>query len=588
MVSRVSHDHQRKPPLEPVATVAFVSYLVLTFCFWGAFVGERGLPAETGFIELSQIRPGIEGFTYPYNPARRFMSLSFHLGYLLTSGSYLGLHLVFGGLILLTGLLSFAIVVRLLPESLLGAYLVGCLVVTYGADQGANWAGYVVQRQTIVFALAAVWLWLEGRRRGHPVLAALAAGAQFLSLWTYEASLPALLAVPLLLWRHRSDRRRLAVWVGAWLLVPVFKAGSLIYSHWILHEPSYEASVLASRLSASAMAHNLGALLTRGLCFWTWPNLTAALGCQDWALRRIAPPLLAGAAAMAAGALVVRRLAGPAMWNNKPRTLTAGLGFLVLSYVSFMALAQVAFIRTQLVSALPAAVVLTGAWMWLDAVCRLRGALLLALSTVVAGHGLSAGLLEQLGLSHDWAGYRKVMMGIVDAAPCVEDNTLIVLVDVPPRISYSYCATDAPFDPFRDVLWFNSGLQVMYPGVRLVGLYYRSDGSASESIRFQFGAEGARLVHAGVGVEGTQFGYDQMIAMRFDANQGAVLLDKFPQTLAPGSVADGRYRPGARISCSTAPEMTRRRLATLARPAPARLVGFRDTMGGPSCLAFDR
>jgi len=179
---------------------------------------------------------------------------------------------------------------------------------------------------------------------------------------------------------------------------------------------------------------------------------------------------------------------------------------------------------------------------------------------VTAGFGLTSGTLQQLGLRHDWLGYRNIMKGIVQTAPCLKDGTLVVLVDVPARISYSLCRTDPPFDPFRDVIWFNSGLRVVYPNTTLVGIYYRTDGSASESIRYKFAAAGAALDHAGVGVGGDHFDYAHMVAFRYDSTRGAVLLDTFPEALLAGAVVPAGYRPRERISCAVPPALVQHRL----------------------------
>ena len=549
-----------------LGSLVFGSYVLLTILFWGVYVGERGLPGETGFIELSQLRPGLKGFIYPYDASRQFMSFSFHLAYLLSNGSYLSLHILFGTWILLTGILAYLIIRRLNATPAIIAFLVGALAITFGADQGANWAAYVVQRQTVVFALLAVWLLLVGWDRRAPWLLLLAATFQYLSLWTYEGCLPALLAVPILLYRPRVAKTRLFSYSAAWSVIPIAKLSSLVYDNWILRQQSYEARVLANRPSALHLGHMLTFYLTKGLAFWEWPAMGyqgPALNCGPDTLRKIEAPVIAGVLVVLAASLLIRLLEGP---NALPpgmkslRMALVALPFLALAYTVFIFLQAPSLLRTQMVSAVPAAVVITGVFAWLDSVMRTRGVFLVLAAALVAGCGLASGLLQQLDLSQQWAVYRKIMRAIVEAVPCVKDDTLIVLVQVPTRMSYSLCANDPPSDPFRDVMWFNSGLQVLYPNTRLVGLYYRSDGSSSDSIRFKFGAAGAALDHAGIGLEGDRFDYAHMVALRYDENRGAVLLGDFPSASVPGASDAGNYQPRQRIACSTPPADVRHRL----------------------------
>ena len=96
-----------------ISWIAAAVYAALAFVFWGRFVLERGLHAETVWIELSQARPGWAGFLYPYDASRRFMSLPFHAAYLMSDGSYLTMHLLYGAFVFLTGWLTWLLVNRI-------------------------------------------------------------------------------------------------------------------------------------------------------------------------------------------------------------------------------------------------------------------------------------------------------------------------------------------------------------------------------------------------------------------------------------------------------------------------------------------
>ena len=113
-------------------------YAVLTWVFWGVYVLERGAHAETGFIILSQQRPGWAGFIYPHDSSRPLMSLLFHAAYLLGDGSYLSLHIAYGACIFLTGLLTYLLVRAVVPVHAWMAFLAGAIALAHGGDLSMN------------------------------------------------------------------------------------------------------------------------------------------------------------------------------------------------------------------------------------------------------------------------------------------------------------------------------------------------------------------------------------------------------------------------------------------------------------------
>jgi hypothetical protein len=551
-------------------SVVSLSYLLLTVAYWGWFVFGRGLPSETGMVALSQTRPWLDGFTYP-DSSRMWMSASWQVAYLLFGGSYFGLHLVLGIYVFLTGILTYA-VVRQFQLGLLGAFIAGAIALANGADQGTNWLGFLGQRQSICALLLAILLVVAAcRRSGYAsavVLGLIAGLLLYFALWTYEAVLPLAFGVPLLI-AVCARGRKLALWGALWLVLPLINVWMMAQRYFVAGEQSYQTRVLASAgLSLPDMLGNFAQLVTNGLEFWTWPAqfLPDSVGCEPVVAASVVPPVLLASAGFLGSGLVIQR--GE---NSRPRVsallwaLLIGCIFLSLSYAIFVPLTSASW-RTQLFSAPPIAIIAAALILLCTrAMGRAGSYVALAAGAVIVASGVSSGGLEQLQLQHDWLGYRQVMSSIVRTAPQLEDNSMVLLVDVPSRQSYSVCPNDPPFDPFRDVLWFDNGLQVLYPGTKLVGVYYRSDGSTSDSIRYQFNASGADMVKAGVSVASEHFSYAQMLAFRYDPATGATLLDQIPFVSIPDSdvrtapVAT-EYNPSTRIRPGRIPMEARLRL----------------------------
>lgn len=553
-----------------LASIVVGVYLVLTLVFWGSFVLERGLPGETGFIELSQNRPGLEGFVYPFDSSRRWMSASFHLAYLISDGSYFTLHLIFGIYIFLTGGLTYAILRRLGMDRLL-AFVAGAMALTHGADRGINWIGFIVQRQAIVLLLAAILLVMAAARAKRPsAVASLIVGsaaALYVSLWTYEAVLPLSLAVPLLLWRVAKGRGWM-LWSAGWLILPLINGAVIARRYFLLGEQSYQSRLLSNAgVSLAGMMQNLTILIRDGLSFWMWPvrYAAAASGCEGEILWTMAPGLVLGLVVFAAAGVAVGRTQ---LSSTEPRRLVAAAviagTFLLLSYSVFPPVTSDAW-RTQLFAAPPAAVLLAIVFRYLGSLVGRPLALTLPAAALVVASGLASGQLDQLNLRQHWAAYRHAMGAMVNVAPRIGDNSLVLLVDLPTRLSYSLCPIQDPFDPFADVMWFNSALQVLYPDTKLVGIYYRNDGSTSDSIRFTFDEYGAHFLRSGIGVEGREFAYNQIIAFRFDQVEGVVLAKEFSRELLPttdvaSSAIGTGYNPFGRILPGPAPSETRKKL----------------------------
>jgi hypothetical protein len=567
--SEILGDGRWRAPGSRVTWLVVICYAVLTWTFWGAFVLDRGLHADTIYIELSQTRPGWAGFLYPYDSTRIFMSLPFHLAYWLSDGSYLSLNVVFGALVFLTGFLVYALLKTLLPRAELLCFIAGAIALTLGADRFGNLVSINMVRQAVVCTLLAMLLFRIAWQRGWWLLFIPIAAAQVISLWSYEAGLPIMLLGPLLILGSGAPWRRIAVWSGGWLLVPSISIGLIFYRYLISDGASYQSASIAREWSVGEIVTRLFGFINQGVGFWNWaPGWESTYKDCVGEIRDIsALPLIIGVVAFAVCARLIvyeEREDVPAAW---PRVLLGGLLFIVAGYAAFLALApdRVAPAwRTQFFAAAPVGLLWATAIVIADRVLRGRGLIAVAIATFVVGAGLYAGLLGQLEQNARWAPYRKTMAAIVAAAPNVKDGTMIVLVGTPSTPFSSICPTPAvPNPPFEDNLWFNSGLKVLYPKTKIVGVFWDDKMRERGAIFYRFDENGARIEREAVTVDGKYFGFDQMIAFAYDRNSGAVLLPKFPTDKVPGTAhaAAYDYDPLDRILKGPAPAAALRKLA---------------------------
>lgn len=562
----IPSDNSSVPSRFRFTPIVLASYALLTTVFWGTFVFDRGLHADTIYIELSQSRPGLEGFLYPYDATRRFMMVPFHLAYLLSDGSYLSLHVVYGIFVWLTGVLTYALVRVCCPDARLVAVLAGAIAVTFGADPYSNLVAVIMVRQAVVAVLAAAVLLAVGWRERRFLYLIPIAAAQGLSLWTYEAGFLMLLAMPLLVYRRGTSWQRFFLWTAGCWAVPATLLVSLWYRYLVQGEASYQSRQLTGEVTIPVLAHKLWTLMQRGLEFWHWPDMWVGpvLGCTEQIRSLITTPLVVGilAALGLAGWVVYRRQASDtgktASW-----LLLGGLLFMALSYGPYLALAgpEAPGFRTQFFATPAAAITLASAAMLIDRAVRARGAVCAVLGCIVVGFGLHSGLMSQLEQSARWRPYRDAMRQIVAAAPRLRDDTMILLVNATNGYFHTMCDGGVSNPAFEDTLWFNSGLQVLYPNTRLFATFWRQDGSTSPTFEVTFNEKGARVVKAPVSIEGTRFAYDQMLVFEQDPARGIVPLTVFPADRIAGASPTTVYNAASRILPGSPPRETMRKLA---------------------------
>jgi hypothetical protein len=545
------------------------AYAALAFVFWGRFVLERGLHAETVWIELSQARPGWAGFLYPYDANRRFMSLPFHAAYLLSDGSYLTLHLLYGAFVFLTGWLTWLLVKRLLPQAPLVAFLAGAIALVHGADQSTLTTPMIVVRQAVVAMVAALLLLRIGWDRRWRWLLLPIGVLQAISLWTYEPGLLMLGFGPVLIWQGSRAWRPWIAWTAAWLVVPAYMIYALVDRYLIQGQTSYQSRQIEQAIDVGKAVTGLARLVYDGVVFWKWPTFwqqTQMNGCETEIMTRITPALAAGVTLF-----IVSGLACIALWRraaagiseNVPwiRALAIATAFLAFAYLPFLALGEVGGWRTQFYAAPPAAVLMALVLVGVDRIVRARGFFGVSVAAAVVCAGLFVGLVAQLEMGYRWRIHRHVMKGIVDAAPRLKDDTFVALTNLPTKWPYAICDAAPPVDPFLDTMWFNSALQVLYPNTRLVGIYWREDRTSPGAIQYRFSDAGVSLVKTSIEVEGKAFGYDQVVVFRYEPATGTRMLETVPVNEIPDAVASPAYVPSARVLPGSAPVETMRKLA---------------------------
>lgn len=533
-----------------------LSYGLLAAIFTGAFVTERGLVGETIWVELSAARPGWEGFLYPYDPSRRLLSVPFHLAYLISDRSYLPLHVINGVFLWLTGLLTCLIVRMLVPGHAFLAFCAGAIALTHGADRTIGMVALVQVRQSVVATLVAVLCLVVGWKQQRQRWLVPAGAAQATALWTYEPALP-VLATALVLLVHRPVQwRRVGPWAIGWLAVPFLYVATLFERYVVSGESSYQASRVVSRSLVETLGLAL-ALPVDGILFPQWPVgwwTTVADGCQDLVASRLWIPVAIGAATFCVTAALARL---PGRKHDASTTLswlgTAAV-MLLAAYAPYLFVGNVVapnlppgYWRVHYYAAPVIGFVLATLAAFVGSRGGLRGkAVALIFSALVVATGLSCGLLAQMQEERRWNEYRRVLLGILDAAPRVKDDTFVALLGMPATRTTSLCLATPPADPFFDTMWFNSALQLLYPGTRVAGSYWREDGSTSGAVRYAFTDEGVVLERTEVTVEGERFRYDQVLAFEFDPNAGVRLLTTLPTGLVPGSL-NGVYTPSTRV-----------------------------------------
>jgi hypothetical protein len=554
--------------LERGALAASV-YAAMVLIMWGAYNVFSGFPYETFFPYFSETHPGIAGLYYAADLLRVYENHFYHLGFVLSEilgvrGSYVPYQIVYASLWWARGLLVFLLIRRFLPDRALIAYVAGGLVLVHSADGALQWVGQMNQFGFIFWMLSAflaLTLALETRWYFSIPLVVLAAILEHRSLWSYESQILLILLFPLLLILHpRRTWRKLLPLAAVWYTVPA-QYIRLTVERYASSQHTYQQSVARKVWSTASIVSDWWFNASFSLEFWKWSRsqLLAARGPEIWLSLALTAVFLCG------GIATARLWPGPQDgmagadrrgrdWKTLSWFLACGLGVLLLSFPVYLVLDVARNLwRTQMLSGMGAGMVLTALAALAASMVprpRWRAAVFLCLAAVVAFFGSVSAI--QKGAFHRaiWEKHRAAVREILEAAPSVKPNTVVVLTDIP---------KEGGRDPFGDGMWYDMTLRLAYIDTDVSGIYLYSDGSRPTGDNLVL--HGDRWTWNGLANQPLvkNATVAQTVVVRYVPGGKGQLETSFPQALCgPDCSAAGEYRPENMIAGPIAPRTVRR------------------------------
>lgn len=514
-------------------------------------VGARGPFSETVYFEIALGREGGSGWLYPYDDARALMMLPYKLATTIDASSYWPFQFIQFALLALLGVLVAAFVAIAWDLSPRIAAIAGSVTVVFGGDLSGAFSGMVIVRQTMVFWLGAlVLLALASRLRWW--IAVFAIPLELAASFTYDPVLIALAVSPLLILAVRR-----VPWAAlvAWYFPVAGIAAWQVWRYAIEATTSYQSEQLAT-VPFWTIIGRLGRLLATALIPIAWPaQWTSTFDATD------AGEVLAlvgwGVAAVALGigcAVLLRGRRGPTI--RRPVWAWGATAILLLACIAPYLVIRQPFVppgigypegpwRSLLLAAVPVAL---AAGLLADALSR-RRAWQTALVIGLLGCGVTAGVAAQISDQARWDDYVSILGSVKRLAPSLRPGTLVVLEGVPHASLCRRCG-DAPAggtDPFTSSIWFNSGLQLAYPGVGVVGTYRDPSGGWAPDTKVVAAPSGVRIPYVNVGVASTRFAPDQVLVV--DWSRGHPRIET-------GRVAGWPFRVSARAISTTCDHAT--------------------------------
>ena len=486
--------------------------------------GSRGPWSETVYFELALDRVGPSSWLYPYDEARILMMLPYKLAVTITSDSYWAFQGIQFALLAAIGVLVFAIMRVAWRVPVRAAASAGVVAVVFGGDLSGAFSGMVIVRQAMAFWLIALLLFAIAARRSWAI-ALLAIPFELAAMFTYDPVIVVLAASPaILLIAGFRPIRALVAWY-----VPI--AVVVAWQVW-----RYAFSSVSSYQSEQLAAQSLFEVIAR-IGHLSWLALTPAAWVGQWAqafpvgdvggtLAILGWCLVAATLAIA----LVRLLPGDrAVGAVSPHWGLLGAALIGLAAIGpYLAIAS-AFSgplypqgawRSLLLAAVPLAMVSGIMVMRLEGRVRLQATLLVTLVVAGAAGGTAAQLHEQA----IWDNYVETYRKIAALVPATRPGTLVV-VDGMPRPSE--CARCSPGDSrssgaFTSSIWFNSGLQLLYPGEGVVGTYIDASGQWAPDMTIDLDPSGANITYANVGVSKTRFAPSDVLVIDWRGGQPAI------------------------------------------------------------------
>lgn len=400
--------------------------------------------------------------------------------------------------------------------------------------------------------MAAVALFVAGWAASRPALAVAGAAVAALTTLGVEGALPVLAAAPVVAWAAappgRAGRRRLLRWAAAWEVALTAAALPLLLT---LARPG-AASYQTSALGLDAHPGRLLQRVLRQFRDHLWPLVSSPLA------ELAVPAVAAAVVVFLLSSLLMARAARPAQDEESRRgptalmsvgALLAALGWVALSLSPSVRTAA----RAQILSAPGVALLIAGAF---EAVSRLLPARVRGASVVLAGAwmvavgaGRTAAMQREWDAASYWPAQRAVLLELTRAAPLLEPNTLVVLLD--------------EAQAFPATFTFHHAVRYLYgEGVR---------GHVWRAHEFLYPA---RFGPSGVSVEPwpvirdawrsppTHHRFDELLVARVRGDGRLVVEESWPRDLPPLPPGAG-YAPRNRVRQGPAPPA--RRILRLAR-----------------------
>jgi hypothetical protein len=465
------------------ATIVLAASILVVIGLWGIFGLFTGFSVETVVVYQSDIAQGIRGFIYWADPLRKFLSLFYHLSYILGSsvgdrGSYVPYQLVYGSLWVLRSLLTYLIVMRLMPNYPALAFFAGLFAALHAADNGLNFVGQLHQFGFVFLMLLSflfMLLALDSSSRVTTIAWAMgSAFSGYLSLWTYESPLPVMLLFPIAAGLLRRDVPfgRLSL-VSIIYLIPILIFVGENAQRYLTSSGgganTYQASVSRHDFSIGALASDLWLHLANSVVPWNWPHAYIS-----W--RRIPEYMIAFVPVLTAIVLlapiaVSKEQGSSQAFSWSPRLLLfAFISFAMLcaSYLVVLIFAENRqLFRTEFLPSFASSCLLSAGLYAALGLVRgraLRNVIAISVLVVVGSFSTFAGVNSGLLWQAHWERHRHLISSIISNAPGVKDGTLVILRNVDPKN-----------DPFGYNMWFDVGLRLAYPDTKVAGIYLLAD-----------------------------------------------------------------------------------------------------------------
>ena len=532
-----------------IALVVGAVYAFLVTALWIPFGTRSGMGYETTLVYLSESHSLYDGFFYDGDPLRRFTQLFYQVGYQLSNllgidGSFLGYQLVYAALWWARGFLAFLVVRRLFPCVPLLAYAAGALVIVHASDHALNWVGQLNQFGVIFWMMLALYFLVVALQQPTPLrtamLSASAAVATYLCLWSYESPLFILLLAPLLLLPVFGLSRRTGVVLGAYYLVPLLFVQKNLARYVGDDGATYQESVVRDDLAPTSLIGDLAYNVERSISFWRWDDGLPAASSSRYATFAG----MATAAVFVSGTLLVWILTRSREdgFARRHAALLLGAGALLLlaSFPAYLVLADARVLwRTQFLSGIGFGIGSAALLLLVASLIGNRVIRVLAIAGVGAAVAFAGGSssYRTANWHYDvWQQHRLAIAQVLEIAPRVQHETVIVLTNVP-----------ADPGPFGHNMWFDVALRLAYPHTAVAGVYFTSDGRPAPGANLV--VRGGAWVQEPTGfptlLSGAQL--SRTVVVRYSEVGAPTLMGQVPRFVTPDELARDVYDPRAVI-----------------------------------------